>query len=159
MTPVIRRVIYVTTYELGAILLTTVGLAALGFAAAASGTLAVVSSTIAMIWNYLWTTAFEAWEKRQESRTRTLARRIVHSIGFEGGLALWLLPATAWLLKVSLLEALAMEAGLLVFFLIYTFVYAWLFDKVLPPRHTEVEETAQGTTGLGSPPVIRSKSA
>lgn len=87
-----------------------------------------------MLWNYVWTTLFESWENRQVSQTRTLKRRIVHAIGFEGGLVVLLLPVVAWLLKVSLLEALVLETGLLVFFLVYTFVFAWLFDKVSPPH-------------------------
>lgn len=90
--------------------------------------MAVAASTTAMLWNYVWTTLFESWEKRQVSQTRTLKHRIVHAIGFEGGLVVLLLPVVAWLLKVSLLEALVLETGLLVFFLVYTFVFAWLFE-------------------------------
>lgn len=133
MSPVVRRIIYVTSYELFAVLFSTAGLVLLGFGGGSSGLLAVVASTIALVWNYIWTSLFEAWEGRQESRTRTLPRRVAHAVGFEGGLVVFLLPALAWILNVSLLEALRLEAGLLVFFLIYTFVYAWVFDKVLPP--------------------------
>lgn len=134
MSPVTRRIVYVISYELGAILLTTVGLAVFGFGAGQSGVVAVAASTTAMLWNYVWTTLFESWEKRQVSQTRTLKHRIVHAIGFEGGLVVLLLPVVAWLLKVSLLEALVLETSLLVFFLVYTFVFAWLFDKVSPPH-------------------------
>ena len=142
MSPVLRRIIYVTSYELIAILFTTGGLILLGFGGGSSGALAVTASTVALVWNYFWTTLFEAWESRQASRTRTMRRRIVHAVGFEGGLVVLLLPTVAWLLHVSLLEALRLEAGLLGFFLLYTFVYAWLFDKVLPPRHTQPDARA-----------------
>ena len=133
MSPVVRRIIYVISYELFAILLTTVGLVVLGFGGGSSGIVAVAASTIAVIWNYLWTTMFEAWERRQESQTRTLPRRIVYAIGFEGGLVVFLLPVMAWILQVSLLQAFSLEVGLLAFFLVYTFVFSWLFDRVLPP--------------------------
>ena len=72
-------------------------------------------------------------ERRQESQTRTLPRRAAHALGFEGGLFLLLLPLVAWILQVSLLQAFTLEVGLLVFFLAYTFGFAWLFDTVWPP--------------------------
>jgi uncharacterized membrane protein len=128
-----RRIIYVIVYELVAIVAVTVGLSVLGFGGGQSGAVAIASSTVAVIWNFIWTSLFEAWERRQESKTRTVKRRIVHSIGFEGGLLVFLVPVVAWILKVSLLEALVLEAGLLVFFLIYTFVFMWVFDKIWPP--------------------------
>lgn len=134
MSSTVRRIIYVVSYEIVAILIVTLGLILLGFGGGHSGAVAVASSTVAMVWNFIWTTIFEAWERRQDSQTRTLPRRIAHAIGFEGGLIVWLLPVVAWILNVSLIQALALEAGLLAFFLVYTFVFLWLFDKVLPPR-------------------------
>jgi uncharacterized membrane protein len=77
---------------------------------------------------------FEFWERRQDSQTRTVARRIAHAIGFEGGLVVVLLPVVAWILGVSLLQAFGLEVGLLAFFLVYTFVFTWLFDRLWPPR-------------------------
>ena len=38
-------------------------------------------------WNFLFNQVFEAWETRQTVRGRSLRRRIVHAIGFEGGAA------------------------------------------------------------------------
>ncbi|UVO10851.1 PACE efflux transporter [Mycobacterium sp. SVM_VP21] len=133
MSPAFRRIVYVISYELVAVALTTVGLTVLGFGGGSSGAVAVAASTVAVVWNYVWTTVFEAWERRQDCATRTVGRRIVHAIGFEGGLVVLLLPIVAWTLKVSLLQALSLEAGLLAFFLVYTFVFAWLFDMIWPP--------------------------
>ncbi|WP_404290510.1 PACE efflux transporter [Glutamicibacter arilaitensis] len=146
MSSVLRRIIYVLSYELFAIVLTSVALILLGFGGGHSGIVAVTSSAVALIWNYIWTSLFDAWEKRQESQVRTVGRRVVHALGFEGGLVLILVPILAWILSVTLLEALILEAGLLVFFLIYTFVFAWLFDRVLPAKKStpaEVEESAK----------------
>ncbi|MGO1538853.1 MAG: PACE efflux transporter [Leucobacter sp.] len=143
MSPHIRRLIYVVTYELIAVLLVTVALAYLGFSSGGSVLVAVVSSTIALIWNYAWTTAFEAWERRQASQKRTIPRRIAHTMGFEAGLIILLVPVMAWILQITLLEAFILDLGLLAFFLIYTFVFAWLFDLVLPRRvqGNQVEST------------------
>ena len=132
MSPHIRRIIYVISYEIVAILLTTLILVGLGFGGGHSGVVAVIASTVAVIWNYLWTTMFEFWEGRQVSKTRTVRRRVVHAVGFEGGLVVFLVPILAWVLDVSLLEALRLQLGLLIFFLVYTFVFAWLFDRVWP---------------------------
>lgn len=133
MSPIFRRIVYVVSYELVAVALTTLGLTVLGFGGGSSGAVAVAASTVAVVWNYVWTTVFEAWERRQDSSTRTVGRRIVHAIGFEGGLVVLLLPIVAALLKVSLAQAFGLEIGLLAFFLVYTFVFAWLFDAVWPP--------------------------
>ena len=51
-------------------------------------------------------------------------------MGFEGGLALVLIPLMAWWFGVSLWQATVMEAGLLLFFLVYTYAFNWVFDQV-----------------------------
>ena len=100
-----------------------------GAGAGKSTALAAATSVIAVIWNLLFNTLFEAWESRQARRGRSLARRIAHALGFEGGLAAILVPLFAWWLDVSLWEALLFDAALLVFFLVYTFVFNWCFDR------------------------------
>ena len=53
-----------------------------------------------------------------------------YAIGFEGGLVAFLVPVFAWWLGVSLWESLVMDLGLVVFFLVYTFVFNWSFDRL-----------------------------
>ena len=126
-----RKIVYVGLYEGIAILCASVGLAALSGAGAGTSTaLAAATSVIAVVWNLLFNTLFEAWESRQAQRGRSLARRVAHAIGFEGGLAAVLVPLFAWWLDVGLWEALLFDAALLVFFLVYTFVFNWGFDRV-----------------------------
>ena len=126
-----RKLVYVSLYEGFAILFASVGLAALSGAGAAKSTaLAVASSVIAVIWNLVFNTLFDAWESRQKTRGRSVARRIAHAIGFEGGLAAILVPVFAWWLGIGLWEALLFDAALLLFFLVYTFVFNWSFDRV-----------------------------
>ena len=126
-----RKIVYVGLYEGIAILCASVGLAALSGAGAGTSTaLAAATSVIAVLWNLLFNTLFEAWESRQARRGRSLARRAAHAIGFEGGLAAVLVPLFAWWLDVGLWEALLFDAALLVFFLVYTFVFNWGFDRV-----------------------------
>lgn len=126
-----RKIVYVTLYEGIAIACASVGLALLSGAGAGQSTvLATIASAIAVAWNLLFNTLFEAWEKRQPVRGRSVKRRVAHALGFEGGLAMILVPVFAWWLGVSLWEALLYDAALLLFFLVYTFVFNWGFDRV-----------------------------
>jgi len=126
-----RKVVYVALYEAIAIVVASWGLALMsGRDLGHSGALAVMASAVAIVWNLGFNTAFEAWESRQAVRGRSLLRRAAHAIGFEGGLAAILVPLFAWWLDVSLWQALVMDLGLLVFFLVYTFVFNWCFDRV-----------------------------
>ena len=126
-----RRVLYVTLYELIAIAVATAGLAQLsGQGAGHSSVVAVAASAIAVLWNVVFNWAFERWESRQTVRGRSVARRVAHAIGFEGGLVFTLVPLFAWWFKVSLWDAFVMDLALIVFFLCYTFVFNWAFDRV-----------------------------
>lgn len=126
-----RRVLYVTLYELIAIAAATLGLAVLtGQGAGHSGVIAVAASAVAVVWNVVFNWAFERWESRQVVRGRSVGRRIAHAIGFEGGLVFTLVPLFAWWFNVSLWQAFVMDLALIVFFLCYTFVFNWVFDRV-----------------------------
>ena len=96
----------------------------------ASFMLAAMLSTIALVWNYVFNSFFEAWESRQPDRERTFRRRLLHSAGFEFGLVFLLVPTMAWWLETSLLTAFIADLGLLVFFFFYSIVFTWLFDLV-----------------------------
>lgn len=138
-----RRVIYVTLYELIAIAAATLGLAALtGQGAGHSGVVAVAASAIAVVWNLLFNWAFERWEARQLVRGRSVRRRIAHAIGFEGGLVFTLVPLFAWWFNVSLWQAFVMDLALIVFFLCYTFVFNWGFDRVFGLPASAMQATA-----------------
>ena len=126
-----RRVVYVSIYELIAIAVATLGLAQFSsHGVAHAGVMAVVSSGIAVAWNFIFNTLFERWEARQVVRGRSLRRRVAHAVGFEGGLVFTLVPLFAWWFEITLWQALVMDLGLVVFFLCYTFVFNWGFDQV-----------------------------
>ncbi|SJN11951.1 hypothetical protein FM113_13485 [Leucobacter sp. 7(1)] len=151
MSAILRRVIYVITYEALAIVFITLTLLALGHGGAGSGIVAVASSTVALIWNFAWTSLFESWEKRQASQTRTVPRRIAHAVGFEGGLVVFLIPVLSGILGISLLDALVLELGILAFFFVYTFVFAWVFDLVLPPATRDHPEDSASASQAHAP--------
>jgi uncharacterized membrane protein len=126
-----RKIVYVVSFELIAIVLASTLVRALSDSPlSAAGITAVASSAIAMAWNYVYNTLFEAWEARQARKGRGLLRRAVHAIGFEAGLVTMLVPLFAWVLGISLLAALLLNAAMIVFFLVYGFVFNLVFDRV-----------------------------
>ena len=126
-----RRIVYVTLYELIATVAASVGLALFSDSGLQrAGVAAVVASAVAVVWNVVFNTLFERWEARQSVRGRSLARRAAHAVGFEGGMVVMLVPFFAWWLEVSLWQAFMLDLGLLLFFLGYTFVFNWAFDRV-----------------------------
>ena len=95
-----------------------------------SGALSVMLSVSAVLWSMLYNWGFEYWEARQPQRSRTWQRRLLHSLGFEGGLTLLLLPLVAWWLSISLTAALLTNLALFVFFFFYALLFQWAFDRV-----------------------------
>ena len=126
-----RKVVYVSLYEGFAIVAATLGLAGMsGQGTQVAGLMAVAASVVAVAWNLVFNTLFERWEARQSVRGRSVARRVAHALGFEGGLVVFLVPLMAWWFGITLLQALVMDLGLVVFFVCYTFVFNWAFDRV-----------------------------
>ncbi|WP_280188804.1 PACE efflux transporter [Delftia sp. PS-11] len=142
-----RRVVFVTLYEFIAIIASGLLFMAIGQSAGHSGGMAVAASTLAIAWNLAFNWLFERWEARQSVKGRSVARRVVHALGFEGGLAMVLIPLMAWWFGVSLWEATLMEAGLLVFFLVYTYVFNWCFDHVFGLPASAAAPAAQAARG------------
>ena len=126
-----RRVVYVGAYELIAVVLTSAGLLLMSDGGLLQSTaLAAATSAVAVLWNAVFNHLFERWEARRGRSGRSLGVRMAHALGFEGGLALLLVPLIAWWLDVGLWQALVMDLALLLFFLVYTFVFNWAFDAV-----------------------------
>lgn len=131
MTPRNRRLLQATLYEVFAIAI--VGpILSLAFDQPATSTLglAFVLSSIALTWNYLFNALFERWEARQEQRGRSLTRRLTHGLGFEGGLAVLLVPVMAFWLNIPFVTAFVANLGLMAFFFGYAVVFTRAFDRV-----------------------------
>lgn len=131
MSPTTRRVLQAVLYEVIAIAVVGPALAfAFDEPQASTFGLAVVLSTIALAWNYAFNWMFERWEARQSVRGRSLARRLAHGAGFEGGLVVILVPVMSLWLDISPAAAFLANLGLLVFFFFYAIVFTWAFDRV-----------------------------
>lgn len=136
LSPIKRRLVYVTVFEvLGIVFATLVLMALSGGNAKQSLPVAVIVSSAAVLWNFIYNTLFESWEARSQIKVRTLKIRSIHAVGFEGGLFLFCLPVYMLWYGVGIWQALVMEAALLLFFLVYTFVFTLMFDKVFTLQH------------------------
>ncbi len=131
MTPTTRRIVQAVLYEFFAIAFVGPVLS-LVFDKPVSTTLglAVVLSSIALGWSYVFNTLFERWEARQQVRGRSLARRLAHGTGFEGGLVVLLVPVMSLWLQIPPLDAFMANLGLMAFFFVYAIVFTWTFDRV-----------------------------
>lgn len=131
MTPTVRKILYAVLFETLGVAVASGGLLLMSDASAGqSVALSTICATVALGWSYVFNSIFEAWEARQALKGRSLLRRGVHALLFEGGLVVILVPVMAWWLQVGLAEALIYEAGLIVLFIAYTYVFTWGFDKI-----------------------------
>ena len=90
----------------------------------------VFMSLYCVFWNYVYNLIFEKLYLRAREQWSTVIR-IMHSVGFETTLIVGTVPFIALMLDISFVAALELEAGLLVFFFIYTFVFNWGYDKFI----------------------------
>lgn len=126
-----RRIFYVVSFEIVAIALAGTLLRLLSDSSVThAGITAAASSAIAMAWNAVYNMLFEAWEARQARKGRSLVRRAFHALGFEAGLVTMLVPLFAWVLDVTLVEALLLNLAMILFFLAYAFLFNLAFDRL-----------------------------
>lgn len=129
MQGVKRKLFYVGGYELLGLALGTVVMTLLtGESPATTGPLALMITGIATVWNLVFNYLFEAWERRQRDRTRTVRRRILHALGFQMTLVCFLVPLIGWWLGITLIQAFVLDLVFIVYIPFYTFAYNWAFD-------------------------------
>ncbi|MDA3558028.1 PACE efflux transporter [Acinetobacter sp. AOR15_HL] len=131
MQGVKRRIVYVSSYEVIGMIISSVGLAIFaGDSVEHTGPLSVMITTIAVTWNFIYNVLYEKWEARQISNIRTVKRRIGHAIGFQLTLVLFLIPLIAWWMDISLIAAFWLDVAFIIIIPIYTFIFNWSFDKL-----------------------------
>lgn len=145
-----RRVTYVFFYEVLSFLICAMILAVLsGSTISHTGPLSLLIAVIAVSVNFFYNYAFEWWEKRQHSKTRTIFRRVVHAIGFQVVLVIILIPLIAWWVQISLVKAFLLDFSLMIIIPCYTFVYNYFFDHLFGlPSHLLETKPLPSTTKL-----------
>jgi len=94
-----------------------------------TGLLGVIMAVTSVIWNMIFNTFFEKVERKYQFK-RTIPIRILHAIGFEGGLMLATIPMIAYALNLSLLDAIMLDLALTTGILFYTFIFQWCYDLI-----------------------------
>ncbi|CAI3947650.1 Uncharacterized membrane protein [Commensalibacter communis] len=102
------------------------------------GVIGIFSSLAATIWNFVYNLGFDktllfflGYVKKN------LLIRVLHTILFEVGLTLVTLPMIAWYLNISFLDALIMDIGIVVFYLVYAFFFNIAYDFIFPVKEKE----------------------
>lgn len=101
------------------------------------GVLTLLVSFIAMSWNMIFNALFDAAQKRL-GFVRTIRIRVVHTLLFELGLIVTVVPLAAWWLGIGLWQAFVLDLAIVLFFLPYTFGFNWTYDHLralLVARH------------------------
>ncbi|MFG2113397.1 PACE efflux transporter [Streptomyces sp. NPDC048718] len=153
MQGVKRKLVYVGGYEvLGLVVGTSVMALLTGDSLSSTGPLAIIISVVATVWNMGYNYLFEAWEARQNDRTRTVWRRILHAVGFQATLVCFLVPLIAWWLNITLVHAFLLDIVFIVYVPFYTLAYNWAFDKIFGvPSSAMNEADSQENVMKGEP--------
>ncbi|ATZ93334.1 multidrug/biocide efflux PACE transporter [Dickeya fangzhongdai] len=123
-----ERMAHAVGFEVMALLICApIGAWVLGRSILQVGALSIMLSSVAMVWNVAYNSLFDRLWPVSRIR-RGLWVRMGHALGFEGGFILIGLPLAAWMLDITLWQALMVEIGFFLFFLPYTMAYNWLYD-------------------------------
>jgi len=136
------RIRHAVSFEIiGLALVTPLGAWAFGMPMHDIGVIGIASATIATLWNYVYNLGFDHVMQRVRGSTqKTGLIRALHTMLFEGGLLLALLPPIAWYLGISLWQAFLMDVSFALFYMGYAFVFNWAYDRLFPlPEWQELE--------------------
>ncbi|AUN95946.1 PACE efflux transporter [Pseudazoarcus pumilus] len=130
------RVRQVVLFEVGGLLLITPPFVWLsGVPLGDSIGLLALIAAIAALWNGVYNTLFDWCEARLTGRRadrRPLRLRIVHALGFEGGLLTLSLPLIMWWTGMDWLAALIADIALALSYVAYAFVFNLAYDRLFP---------------------------
>lgn len=123
-----ERLLHATLFELIALVLCAPALALImNKPLITSASLTLMNAGCAMFMNIIFNTIFDHYEKKI-GFTRTVKIRIMHACLFEISLLTLIVPLGAILLGISLKASFAMNVGLILFFLPYTYLYNLVYD-------------------------------
>lgn len=94
-----------------------------------TGGLGIAMAVTSVLWNMLFNHYFEKFEAKHQLH-RTFKIRILHAIGFEGGLMLATIPMVAYALEKSLMQAILIDLLMTLSILLYTFIFQYCYDHV-----------------------------
>ncbi|MBC7608341.1 MAG: multidrug/biocide efflux PACE transporter [Polaromonas sp.] len=142
-----ERFLHALIFEVLAIAICApVGAWLLGHSLAHMGALTLMISLVAMGWNMVFNALFDRAQWRW-GFTRNLTARAVHALLFEIGLLLVIVPLAAWWLDMGLWHAFVLDIGIALFFMPYSFVFNWLYDKISDKVSDRISDKLQARCG------------
>ncbi|MBJ9984368.1 chlorhexidine efflux PACE transporter AceI [Acinetobacter sp. S40] len=125
-----RRIIHALSYEVILLVIIAIALSFIfNVPMEVTGSLGIAMAVTSVIWNMVFNHFFEKFEHKHQLK-RTIKIRILHAIGFEGGLMLATIPMVAYAMKMTIWQAIVLDFGLTMCILVYTFIFQWGYDKV-----------------------------
>ena len=86
-------------------------------------------SLIAMIWTFIYNLLFDKFFTG-EKLACPIWLRVLHIVGFEGGLLGFTLPLVMWVMNIGLWQAFMLDISLTLLILVYGFIFYWIYDLV-----------------------------
>ncbi|NOH55398.1 PACE efflux transporter [Vibrio coralliilyticus] len=125
-----ERILHMVLFELVAlILMATLATLITGNGAGKMAGLAIALSLIAMGWNYIYNYGYDKVFGADRSK-RTAKVRILHGLGFELGMMIISFPVLMWTLQLGLWSVLVMDIGVVIFFVLYSIGFNWVYDTI-----------------------------
>ena len=92
-------------------------------------TLTISLTLIAVTWNFIYNWIFDKFVTGPRE-DRSFKIRCIHAILFEFGLLFPTIPVIAYSLKIGIIEAFILDIGFVLFVLVFTVVYNYIYDRV-----------------------------
>lgn len=125
-----RRLVHALSYEIILLIIIAIALSFIfEVPMETTGSLGIAMAVTSVLWNMLFNHYFEKAERKYKFK-RTIPMRIVHAIGFEGGLMLATIPMVAYAMQLSLFEAMLLDFSMTMCILVYTFIFQWCYDTI-----------------------------
>ncbi len=125
-----ERLLHGLLFEMGAVILTAVVvLLFLPNKAATAITTGIAISLMAMLWNIIFNAGFDKIFTKPRQH-RSFGLRLFHTASFEFGLLIFTIPMIAYLLNLSLWQALLADIGLTVLITVYALIFNWIYDNI-----------------------------
>lgn len=125
-----RRIVHALSYEIILLVIIAIALSFIfNMPMEVTGTLGIAMAVTSVIWNMVFNHFFEKFERRRKLK-RTVPVRIMHAIGFEGGLMLATIPMVAYAMQMTIWQAVLLDFSLTMCILVYTFIFQWCYDHI-----------------------------
>ncbi len=125
-----RRLVHALSYEIILLVIIAIALSLIfKVPMEVTGVLGIIMAVTSVIWNMIFNHIFEKLEDKYKFR-RTIPIRILHAIGFEGGLMIATIPMIAYAMNMSLIDAILLDFSLTMCILVYTFIFQWCYDMI-----------------------------